>query len=86
VAAAHAREILSGSGLWDRIPLYHVVQPYPLHHEFISRLLGTYDEVLVLEETAGVIEMQIMDRGHGESSPAPCRRRGNSCRRSRRKP
>ncbi len=63
VAAAHAREILSGSGLWDRIPLYHVVQPYPLHPAFISRLLGFYEEVLVLEETAGVIEMQIMDRG-----------------------
>ena len=62
VAAAHAREIVSGSGLWDRIPLYHVVQPYPLHPEFISRLLGAYDEILVLEETAGVIEMQIMDR------------------------
>ncbi len=62
VAAAHAREILSESGLWDRIPIYHVVQPYPLHTGFISHVLGTYDEILVLEETAGVIEMQLLDR------------------------
>ncbi len=62
VAAAHAREILSESGLWDRIPLYRVVQPYPLHSGFISHILGAYEEILVLEETTGVIEMQILDR------------------------
>src|SRR5512146_656926 len=62
VAAAHAREILRDAGLWDRLPLYHVVQPYPLHAEFVSRLLSDHEEVLVLEETTGVIEMQLLDR------------------------
>jgi indolepyruvate ferredoxin oxidoreductase alpha subunit len=62
VAAAHAREILADSGLWDSIPLYQVVQPYPLHTAFVSHVLGAYEEILVLEETTGVIEMQLLDR------------------------
>jgi indolepyruvate ferredoxin oxidoreductase alpha subunit len=62
VAAAHAREVLKDSGLWGRVPLYQVVQPYPLHSAFISHVLGSYEEVLVLEETTGVIEMQLLDR------------------------
>jgi indolepyruvate ferredoxin oxidoreductase alpha subunit len=63
VAAAHAREILAGLGLWERIPFYQVVQPYPLHAAFVSHVLGSYEEILVLEETTGVIEMQLLDRG-----------------------
>jgi indolepyruvate ferredoxin oxidoreductase alpha subunit len=62
VAAAHAREILAESGLWDSLPLYQVVQPYPLHAAFVSHVLGAYEEILVLEETTGVIEMQLLDR------------------------
>ncbi|OGP34397.1 MAG: indolepyruvate oxidoreductase [Deltaproteobacteria bacterium GWC2_65_14] len=62
VAAAHAREILPELGLWDRVPLYQVLQPYPLHSEFVSRLLASFEEILVLEEPAGVIEMQFLDR------------------------
>lgn len=63
VAAAHAREVLSELGLWDRLPLYQVLQPFPLHGEFVSRLLASFAEILVLEETTGVIEMQFLDRG-----------------------
>ena len=62
VAAAHAREILEGMGLWERVPFYQVVQPYPLHTSFFSLVLEWYEEVLVLEEPAGVIEMQMLDR------------------------
>ncbi len=62
VAAAHAREILGDLGLWSRVPLFQVLQPYPLHGEFVSRLLASFGEILVLEETAGVIEMQFLDR------------------------
>jgi indolepyruvate ferredoxin oxidoreductase alpha subunit len=62
VAAAHAREILEEMGLWGRVPFYQVVQPYPLHASFVSLVLGWYDEVLVLEEPAPVIEMQMLDR------------------------
>lgn len=62
VAAAHAREILASLGLWEELPLYQVLQPYPLHEAFIREVLTGYDEILVLEETAGVIEMQLRDR------------------------
>jgi indolepyruvate ferredoxin oxidoreductase alpha subunit len=48
--------------LWDIMPLYQVLQPYPLHTQFIAHLRDNYDEILVLEETTGVIEMQLADR------------------------
>ncbi len=62
VPAVHAREILEERGLKDRVPLYHVVQPYPLHAGFAADLLAAHEEILVLEETTGVIEMQLLDR------------------------
>jgi len=62
VAAAHAMDVLRETGLWDSVPIYQVVQPYPLHSGFISHILEAYEEILVLEETAPVIEMQILDR------------------------
>lgn len=62
VAAAHAEEAIRETGLWERLPLYRVAQPFPLHAEFASRLPGAYEEILVLEETCGIIEMQLLDR------------------------
>ncbi|MBP2677287.1 MAG: indolepyruvate oxidoreductase [Deltaproteobacteria bacterium] len=62
VAFAHARELFSELGISDRIALYQVIQPYPLHAGFIGHLLETYDEILVLEESDPVIEMQLADR------------------------
>jgi indolepyruvate ferredoxin oxidoreductase alpha subunit len=62
VACAHAREVIVGLGLWDTLPLYQVIQPFPLHTDFMEQLLAGYDEILVLEETVGVIEMQLRDR------------------------
>ena len=61
VSAAHAREVMNAAGLWDLFTFYQVLQPYPLHSAFVTELRGAYDEVLVLEETAGVIEMQLRD-------------------------
>ncbi len=61
VAAAHAREVLADLGLWEALPLYQVVQPFPLHADFYQRL-AAYETVLVIEETMGVIEMQLADR------------------------
>lgn len=61
VSAAHAQEVASASGLWDSFAFYQVVQPYPLHSAFVEEIRTAYDEVLVLEETAGVIEMQLRD-------------------------
>jgi indolepyruvate ferredoxin oxidoreductase alpha subunit len=62
VAAAHAKEIMRELNLWESIPLYQVLQPYPLHDAFISHVIDAYDEILVIEETTGVIEMQLADR------------------------
>ena len=62
VAFAHARELFGELGISDRIGLYQVIQPYPLHSAFIDHILEAYDEILVLEESAPVIEMQVADR------------------------
>ena len=62
VAAGHAKEIMKDLNLWDRIPMYQVLQPFPLHKDFVSHMIGTYDEILVVEETTGIIEMQLADR------------------------
>ena len=62
VAAAHARDILAEMGLWDSLPFYQVLQPFPLHSDFIEHLLADYDDILVIEETTGVIETQLADR------------------------
>ncbi len=61
-AAAHAREAMADLGLLDTLPFYQVIQPYPLHTTFMAELLAAHDEILVLEETTGVIEMQLRDR------------------------
>ncbi len=62
VAAAHTREILAALGGWERVAFYQVLQPFPLHGSFTGHLLSAYTDILVLEETAGVIEMQLADR------------------------
>ena len=62
VAAGHAKEIMNDLNLWDRIPMYQVLQPFPLHGDFVSHMIDTYDEILVVEETTGIIEMQLADR------------------------
>ena len=62
VAAAFTAEAMNDLGLWDRLPFYQVLQPFPLHTDFIGRLLTDYDDVLIVEETTGVIEMQLADR------------------------
>nr|WP_304441139.1 thiamine pyrophosphate-dependent enzyme [Geobacter sp. DSM 9736] len=60
--AGHTREVMKSLGLWDRLPLYQVIQPFPLHTGFMDEVLSSFDEILVLEETTGVIEMQLRDR------------------------
>lgn len=62
VAAAHTKEILKELNLWQKIPFYQVIQPFPLHSDFIAHWIETYDEILVIEEPMGVIEMQLADR------------------------
>ncbi|HSO19249.1 MAG TPA: thiamine pyrophosphate-dependent enzyme, partial [Desulfosarcina sp.] len=63
VAAAYTAEALRDLGLGDSLPFYQVLQPFPLHERFRRHLADAYEEVLVLEETTGIIEMQLADRG-----------------------
>ncbi|UFS68859.1 indolepyruvate ferredoxin oxidoreductase subunit alpha [Geomonas sp. RF6] len=60
--ASYVKETLDDLGLWDSLSFYQVVQPYPLHTEFSAQVLEKHDEILVLEETTGVIEMQFRER------------------------
>jgi indolepyruvate ferredoxin oxidoreductase alpha subunit len=62
VAAAHTKDILRELKIWSKIPFYQVVQPFPLHSKFIEHIIDRYEDVLVIEETMGVIEMQLADR------------------------
>ncbi len=62
VVAAHVKEILQAMDLWQTIPFYQVVQPFPLHTDFIAHMTEAHDEILVIEETTGIIEMQFADR------------------------
>jgi indolepyruvate ferredoxin oxidoreductase alpha subunit len=62
VAAAHTKDILKELKIWSKIPFYQVVQPFPLHRKFIEHVIDSYEDVLVIEETMGVIEMQLADR------------------------
>ncbi len=62
VVAAHLPEVLREMGLWETVPAYQVYQPFPLHEAFIAHVLDHYEAVLVVEETMGVIEMQMADR------------------------
>ncbi len=62
VAYAHAAELLDEMGLLAALPFYRVVQPYPLHRAFVDRLLAEHAEILVLEETTGVVEGQLGSR------------------------
>jgi indolepyruvate ferredoxin oxidoreductase alpha subunit len=62
VAASYTHEIMGSLGLWEQIAFFQVVQPYPLHTDFISEVLASFDEILILEETSGIIELQLRDR------------------------
>lgn len=62
VAAAYTLDALKTLDLWDNIPFYQVVQPFPLHSDFIRSLPESYEKVLILEETTGIIEMQLANR------------------------
>ena len=62
VSAAHAKDILKELGLWETVSIYQVLQPYPLHTSFVEDILISHKDILVLEETTGVIEMQLARR------------------------
>ena len=59
VASAHCLEIMEEMGLLSEMAFFRVIQPFPLHTRFMETLLGQYDQILVLEETMPVVEMQM---------------------------
>ncbi len=59
VAAAHALDVLEELGGLGKVDFYQVTMPYPLHLPFIQKVSGGYRQVLVLEETYPVIELQL---------------------------
>lgn len=58
----YLQEVLTDLGLWDSIPVYRVLMPYPLSRRFCEDLQVRYERILVLEETSPVIEGQFPDR------------------------
>ncbi len=62
VALAHTYDILNQLNLHDQIALYQVKMPYPLDGKTILPILTSYDDILVIEETYPVIEMQLAMR------------------------
>ncbi len=61
-AYASTLDILRELGLLDRIALYKAAMPYPIAPAFLDRLAGSFKQILVIEETYPVIELQIPDR------------------------
>jgi indolepyruvate ferredoxin oxidoreductase alpha subunit len=59
VAAAHAWDLLDDLGLMGKVDFYQVIMPFPLNREFIDTSRLKYDQVLVLEETYPVVELQL---------------------------
>jgi len=59
VAFAHTWDLLSEMGLLGRVDFYQVTMPYPLNRDFVGRLASGYQQVLVLEETYPVMELQL---------------------------
>jgi indolepyruvate ferredoxin oxidoreductase, alpha subunit len=60
VAFANTFELLQDLGLADEIDLYQVRMPYPLNKSFIQDIRERYEQILVIEETYPVIEMQLV--------------------------
>ncbi len=59
VAWAHTCDLLEELGLLGRIDFYQVGMPYPLNRDFIRQVNSAYQNLLVIEETYPVIELQL---------------------------
>jgi indolepyruvate ferredoxin oxidoreductase alpha subunit len=69
VAWAHTGDWLEELGLLGRVDFFQVTMPYPLNRDFIHTIHTRYDQILVLEETYPVIELQLADaRVQGRTS------------------
>jgi indolepyruvate ferredoxin oxidoreductase alpha subunit len=62
VALAHTYDLLKELKLEDQIALYQVKMPYPLNVRAILEKINPYKDILVIEETDPVMEMQLAMR------------------------
>ncbi len=58
-AAAHALDMLAELGAAGQVDFYRVRMPFPLPRPWVEQVLGTYREILVLEEPGPVMELQL---------------------------
>ena len=67
IGYAIARDVLSELGLWKEIPILKIGTPFPFPSELVEAFIEKCDQVLILEETEPVIELQIRDKSkiHG---------------------
>jgi len=69
VAWAHTGDWLDELGLLGRVDFFQVTMPYPLNRDFIHQIKIRYQQVLVIEETYPVIELQLANpRVQGRTS------------------
>jgi len=62
VALAHTYDLLNELNLQNQIALYQIKMPYPLKAPAILEEISSFKEILVIEETYPVIEMQLARR------------------------
>jgi indolepyruvate ferredoxin oxidoreductase alpha subunit len=62
VALAHTYDLLRGLNLEDQIALFQVRMPFPLDGKAILDRIGSFKDILVIEETYPVMEMQLAMR------------------------
>jgi len=63
VALSHTYDIIIELKLEDQISLYQVKMPYPLKVKVILDEISSFEDILIIEETYPVIEMQLAMRG-----------------------
>ena len=79
VALAHTHDLIVELGLEDQIALFQVQMPHPLQAMALFREIEPFQDILIIEETAPVIEMQlgrrdrIRERRRGHKMLAPLR-------------
>ncbi|HXZ34932.1 MAG TPA: thiamine pyrophosphate-dependent enzyme, partial [Thermodesulfobacteriota bacterium] len=62
VALAHTYDLLKELKLENQIALYQVKMPYPLNVRAVLEKINSYKDILVIEETDPVMEMQLARR------------------------
>ncbi|MEJ5301627.1 MAG: indolepyruvate ferredoxin oxidoreductase subunit alpha [Thermodesulforhabdaceae bacterium] len=58
IVTSYVCEVLTSLGLWEEIPIFQVLMPYPISKKLLEQL-SNFEEILVIEETYPVIELQI---------------------------